>query len=128
MKKIVLVSLAILLVVFESTGVRAANSGTTHWQVYAWIGQTVEDGVMTMTTTGTKVVAQFRGNAITGTLVDDGQQLNGDWSGPRGAGWLTVHFRGEGTRFNGSWGQKGKPADGKFVGNLITSSPAPTSQ
>ena len=123
MKKMAIVSLLLLAVfLFGSTNVRADSAATTHWRVYAWIGQTVVDGVLTMTTTGAKVVGKFRDNQITGDMVQDGAQLNGNWTGPRGAGWITLHVHNGGNGFGGEWGQKGKPADGKFVGTLITNS------
>jgi hypothetical protein len=119
--------IAIALIILGSTNVSADETTlTTHWKVYAWIGQNYVDGVMTMNVTGTKVVGKFRDNSITGNLVDQGAQLNGDWTGPRGNGWITLNFHNDGQGFGGEWGQKGKPADGKFVGSLIAPSPAPS--
>lgn len=130
MKRIGFLTLgAVAILCLGIVGVRADSTGTTsttsHWQVYAWVGQETVNGVLTMTRTGNKVVGAFRDNAITGELVDDGNQLNGTWTGPRGSGWITLHFHDNGNGFDGTWGQKGKPSDGKLVGGRVTPSPAP---
>jgi hypothetical protein len=101
------------------------NFTTSHWQVYAWIGQQVVSGVMTMTQTGNKVSATFHGNTIAGTMTD-ATHMNATWSGPRGEGWITLAFHNEGNGFGGTWGPKGKASDGRFVGTRITPSPAPS--
>jgi hypothetical protein len=80
---------------------------------------------MTMTTTGEKVVATFKIVTIHGTLVDYGNQMNATYTGPRGEGWITFNFHNEGNGFGGTWGLKGKPADGKFVGSRVAPSAAP---
>jgi hypothetical protein len=97
----------------------------SQWHVDAWIGQHVVDDVLTMQTTGSKVVGSFHGNTITGTLVNEGAQLNGNWTGPRGSGWITLHFHNDGNGFSGTWGQKSKPSDGQLVGGRLTPSPTP---
>ena len=123
------VAVAIIAVLLNVSAVRAdSTSGTaapSHWQVYAWIGQNVQSGIMTMTTSGEKVVAHFNNITFHGTLVDNGNQINATYTGPRGDGWVTLHFHNEGNGFGGEWGLKGKPADGKFVGTRATASPAP---
>ena len=121
--------LAVLALIVASLAASAAladpNPGsatTSHWQVYAWIGQNVQSGIMTMTTTGEKVVAHFKNITFHGTLVDYGNQVNATYTGPRGDGWVTLHFHNEGNGFGGEWGLKGKPADGKFVGSRVSAS------
>jgi len=129
LKARVLSSLAALalVIIVGSLAVRAdTQEGTTsYWQVHAWIGQNVVSGVMIMTMTGNKVVAKFRDNTIHGDLVEGGNQINASYTGPRGSGWITLNLHNEGNGFGGEWGQKGKGADGKFVGSRITPSPAP---
>ena len=107
----------------EQTG--AAASSTSHWQVYAWIGQQVQSGILTMKTSGDKVVATFNHITIHGTLVDYGKQINATYTGPRGDGWITLNFHNEDNGFGGTWGLKGKPADGKFVGTRVQPGAAP---
>jgi hypothetical protein len=110
----------------SSAGADTPSTVTSKWHVVAWIGQTAIEDTLTIQTTGTKVVGQFHGNAITGTLVNDGAQLNGNWTGPRGTGWITLHFHNDGNGFSGTWGQASKPADGQFVGARIEPSPSPS--
>jgi hypothetical protein len=115
-RKAILSCLVLAIVLVSAVDVRADSSApaTTQWQVYAWIGEQTVDGVMILTTSGEKVTGQFRGNAITGQLVDYGNQFNGNYNGPRGEGWITLHFHNGRTGF-----------DGKVVGHLLTPSPAP---
>lgn len=51
---------------------------------------------------------------INGTL--SGQTWSAKWRGPSGAtGWLTAHFKNNGTAFSGEWGYNGRKANGQFV-------------
>jgi len=118
----IVVSLTVAPVLADSNPETAT---TSHWQVYAWIGQNVQSGIMTMTTTGDKVVATLKNLKIHGTLVDYGNQMNATYTGPRGEGWITLTFHNEGDGFGGQWGLKAKPADGKFVGSRVSASATP---
>jgi hypothetical protein len=122
------VAMAICLTGLTAVAAETPSTVVSQWHVTAWIGQTIVDDTLTLRTTGEKVVGEFHGNAITGTLVNEGAQLNGNWTGPRGSGWITLHFHNDGNGFSGTWGQKGKPADGQFVGGRLTPSPTPAAQ
>ena len=91
----------------------------------AW---TVEQGGLNGTTTS-KVNLKQSGsgivgnspttkNSFTGEFVN-ATQINGKWSGPGGAGWLTIYVTPNGHSFNGTWGYNGRPANGSFVGNKV---------
>ncbi|MBV8600835.1 MAG: hypothetical protein JO359_04635 [Candidatus Eremiobacteraeota bacterium] len=73
---------------------------------------------ITLTQNGNGVVGQnaSNGNGFTGTFVTD-SQINGNWKGPGGAGWLTVYVSPNGHSFNGEWGYNGRKPNGSFVGN-----------
>ncbi len=58
------------------------------------------------------------GNGFTGDFVT-GEQINGKWHGPGGAGWLTIYVTPNGHSFNGTWGYHGRSANGSFIGNKI---------
>ncbi len=124
----ILLSVSAALVLAGAVSVRADTTAptTSHWQVYAWIGQRVESGIMTMTVTGEKVSATFRNNTIHGQIVDYGNQMNATFSGPAGNGWITLHFHNDNNGFGGEWGQKGQAGEGKFVGTRVKASPAPS--
>ncbi len=123
-----LLSLIFLVPVLVVTAIGAQAESTTtvsHWDVIAYVGNDYVSAVMTLHRTGDNVSGTFNHNTINGKIVDDGQQLNGTWSGPRGSGWITLHYSNGGNGFHGTWGQKGKPADGNLVGHRVTPSPAP---
>jgi hypothetical protein len=123
---------AFLLVVFtliilaSAIGVQAATTTTTsQWQLIEYQGNAVVQGVLSATRTGNSINGTWNKNTIQGTLVNDGRQLNGTWTGPQGSGWITLHYANDGNGFHGTWGQKGKPAAGKLIGQRLTPSPAP---
>jgi hypothetical protein len=89
---------------------------------------TVEQGGLNGTTTS-KLSLRQSGNGIvgnspttknsfTGEFVN-ATQINGKWSGPGGAGWLTIYVTPNGHSFNGTWGYNGRAANGSFVGNKV---------
>jgi hypothetical protein len=116
-----------MMVLTSAIGVKATTTttSTSQWQLIEYQGNAVVQGILTATRTGNTVSGMWNNNTLHGTLVDNGKQLNGTWTGPQGSGWITLHYANDGNGFHGTWGQKGKPAAGKLIGQRLTPSPAP---
>jgi hypothetical protein len=88
---------------------------TGHWRVSVSTGAQFSGGVMVLDQVGQTVIGRSGKSTITGTMASD-TKMDAHWDGPKGAGWMTLHFSANGSNFTGEWGYNGRKADGTFVG------------
>ena len=104
----------------------APVNATGQWQIQATNGPELITGVLTLNQVGATVIGSIHSTTINGTVVSD-TKMNAKFSGPRGAGWLTVYFAPDGKNFQGEWGFNGKKPGGNFIGQRISSTvPGPS--
>lgn len=96
----------------------APVNATGHWQTQLTNGADLHTGVMTFNQVGQTVIGKAANTTINGEMVSD-TKCNAKWSGPKGAGWMTIFFSADGKSFQGTWGYNGKKADGSFVGKRV---------
>lgn len=127
MKRSVFWSLIAVALLGTAIAVNAAPvNATGQWQIQVTNGAELITGQLTLNQVGTTVIGSVHSTTITGTMVSD-TEMEAKFNGPRGAGWLTVYFIGEGKSFQGLWGYNGKKPGGKFIGQRISSAvPSPT--
>jgi hypothetical protein len=115
-----LVALVALAVVSSTAALASPPNLTGKWTIQQSGLNGTSNNSITIIQSGMGLVGNnaANGNGFTGTFVT-GSQINGTWHGPGGAGWLTVYASPNGHSFNGTWGYKGRAANGSFVGNKV---------
>jgi hypothetical protein len=99
----------------------APVSATGHWQVAVQSGAEFYSGLMILNQVGDTVIGRAGKSTITGTMSSD-SKIDARWDGPKGSGWMTLHFSANGNNFHGEWGYNGRKADGTFTGRRVSDS------
>jgi hypothetical protein len=76
---------------------------------------------------GSQIVGQFgQGGQFNGTFKAGTMQVDGNWKGPKGTGWITLIFV-DNNSFSGDWGYNGRKPSGHIVATRIMQTFPPVS-